>query len=101
MFNPGRDNKLEDVTIKKIRVHSKSKKKILGFMGVSLSLVGVLVLTGTVWWAYWFNNGSFAITIMHFNEGLLEFVLMPFLLLICCYGVYRYYKDVLCGGVAL
>ena len=84
-----------------MKLRLRCKKKILGFLGVSVSLVGVLVLTGTVWWAYLFNDGFFMVTIMRFNEGLLEFVVLPCLLLLSFYGVFRYYKDVLCGGVVL
>ena len=79
----------------------RNKKQVLGFLGVSVSLVGVLVLMGTVWWAFLFNDGWFVVTIMRFNEGFLEFVVLPVLCVLCVYGVFRYYKDVLCGGVVL
>jgi len=85
----------------KLRARCKNKKQILGFLGVSLSLVGVLVLMGTVWWAFLFNDGFFMVTIMRFNEGFLEFVVLPVVCVLCVYGVFRYYKDVLCGGVVL
>jgi putative transposon-encoded protein len=65
----------------------RNKKQVLGFLGVSVSLVGVLVLMGTVWWAFLFNDGWFVVTIMRFNEGLLEFIVLPVLCMLCVYGV--------------
>jgi len=85
----------------KLRARCKNKKQILGFLGVSVSFVGVLVLTGIVWWSFLFNDGFFAVTCMRFNEGLLEFVVLPVLCVLCVYGIYRYYKDVIRGGVVL
>jgi len=79
----------------------RNKKQVLGFLGVSVSLAGVLVLMGTVWWAFLFNDGFFMVTIMRFNEGLLEFVVLPVLCVLCVYGVFRYYKDVIRRGMTL
>jgi len=84
--------------MKKIHVNLKNKKQSIGFFGIFFSLACMLVLFGTVWHALLFGNGVFSVTLVRFNEGLLEFFLMPFLVIFCIYGLYRYYCDVLRKG---
>jgi len=96
--------KFTDLFLRKLKkiptsLHVRKKKQVLGLLGVSISFVGVLMLTGIVWWSFLFNDGFFAVTCMRFNEGLLEFVVLPVLCVLCVYGIYRYYNDVIKEGL--
>ena len=78
--------------IKKIQIRSSVDKKHLAmFFGFSSMTALSIILYVTFLFAY-FNNGFVTVSVNNFNEGLIEFFILPFTLIFGFYGLYEYWK---------
>jgi len=69
----------------------KQKSSVWVFVGYSLMMVSMLVMMLTFYYAYFFNDMVFSVTINSFGEAHLEAVLICIMLVFGLFGFYSSY----------